>query len=92
MSTQKIELIGTSQGRALRLISLLGLALALSGCAPTPQETAPNEAQALVGSMVYVRAKNGLCFGVSTTARLDTGGKLSQTNQVVHVPCAAAGL
>jgi hypothetical protein len=54
--------------------------------------TKPTEAQALVDALVYVKAKNGLCFGVGTTSRMDTGARLSYTNQVVHVPCAAVGL
>ena len=73
--------------------ALLCITLALSGCLePSAEVTKPDEAQALADSLVYVKAKNGLCFGVGTTSRMDTGVKLSYTNQVVYVPCMAVGL
>ena len=50
------------------------------------------DAMTLADALVYVKAKNGLCFGIGTTSRMDTGGRLSYTNQVVNVPCAAVGL
>ena len=77
----------------LRLSAMLGLMLALTGCLePSAEVTKPDEAQALADALVYVKAKNGLCFGVGTTSRMDTGAKLSYTNQVVNVPCAVVGL
>ena len=72
---------------------MLCFALALSGCfEPSAEVTKPDEAQALVDALVYVKAKNGLCLGVGTTSRIDTGAKVSYTNQIVTVPCAAVGL
>lgn len=72
---------------------LLLLCLALTGCLePSVKETKPDDAQTLVDSMVYVRAKNGLCFGVGTTSRMSTNGTLAYANQVVTVPCEAVGL
>ena len=73
--------------------ALLCLTLALSGCLePSAEVTKPDEAKTLADSLVYVKAKNGLCFGVGTTSRMDSGARLSYTNQLVHVPCVAVGL
>jgi hypothetical protein len=83
----------TCRPLVLRLSAMLGVTAALTGCLePSTEVTKPTEAQALADSLVYVKAKNGLCFGVGTTSRMDSGAKLSYTNQVVHVPCAAVGL
>jgi hypothetical protein len=58
----------------LRLSAGLGLMLALTGCLePSAEVTKPNEAQALADALVYVKAKNGLCFGVGTTSRTKVG-------------------
>lgn len=79
--------------KALKYITILCTALTLSACLePTPQTTKPTDAQALVNSFVYVKAKNNLCFGISTTQRMDTGFKVSETVQVVNVPCKDVGL
>ena len=78
---------------APRLILSLAAALAMTGCLePSAETTKPADAQTLADALVYVKAKNGLCFGVGTTSRMDTGARLSYTNQMVHVPCAAVGL
>lgn len=57
----------------MKYIVICSVALALIGCSPSVEKTEPNEAQALADSFVYVKAKNGLCFGVSTTSRIDSG-------------------
>ena len=75
----------------MRAFTVFAIAL-LSACSPTVRKTEPTDAQNLVDAFVFVKAKNGLCFGVSTTSRLDTGGNTSYTFQVVPVPCAAVGL
>lgn len=77
----------------LRLSAMLCITVALTGCmGPRTTVTKPTEAQALADALVYVKAYNGLCFGVGTTSRMDTGTRISYTNHVVHVPCAAVGL
>lgn len=71
-------------------VLLASSTLLLAGCfEPEPEETKPEDAQALVDSMVFVKSKQGLCFGVSTTSRFNTGGVASYSNQVVWVPCDA---
>lgn len=83
----------TCRPLVLRLSAMLGITLTLTGCLePSAEATKPQDAQTLADALVYVKAKNGLCFGVGTTSRMDTGARLSYTNQVVHVPCAAVGL
>ena len=77
----------------LRFGVMLLVALALCGCLePSAEVTKLGEAQRPVDALVYVKAKSGLCFGVGTTSRMDTGAKLSYTNQIVTVPCAAVWL
>ena len=58
-----------------RTVVFVAVAMAaLSGCLePSAEKTAPADAQMLADSLVYVKAKNGLCFGVGTTSRVDTG-------------------
>lgn len=80
-----------------RLAALLGLvltAVVLSGCPfnPSAEETSVQDAQALADSITYVKAKNGLCFGVTTTSKFSTSGSISMSNQMVHVPCEAVVL
>ena len=82
----------TNMIRLRTVVFVAMAAAALSGCLePSAEKTAPADAQMLADALVYVKAKNGLCFGVGTTLRVDTGAKLSYTNQVVHVPCAMVG-
>ena len=76
-----------------RKILILLCAVALAGCMePSAEETKPADAKTLADALVYVKAKNGLCFGVGTTSRMDTGAKISYTNQIVAVQCSDVGL
>ena len=66
--------------------------VSLSGCNWFDNEalqTSPKLAQDIVDTMTYVRAKNGLCFGVSTISRLDTGGKQAENQVVTWIDCKA---
>lgn len=65
--------------------------LVLCGCNPTPEETTTADAQALVDSITYVRAKNGLCFGVGTVSRISSGGHVAINQMIVSADCMAAG-
>lgn len=68
---------------------------ALVGCnlfEPSVEETKPEDAQTLVDSLVYVKAKNGLCFGVTTTSRMATSGSAAYNNHLVQVDCATVKL
>lgn len=77
----------------LRSLVVMCTTLTLSGCLePSVEQTKPEEAQSIVDGLTYVKSKNGLCFGVGTTSRIDTGGKLSYTVQLVNVPCDVVGL
>lgn len=80
----------------LSLCAMLGVLLAsaaLSGCLePSAEATKPTDAQALVDAMVYVKAKNGLCFGIATTSRMSTNVSIAYSNVAVVVPCGAVGL
>lgn len=81
--------------KALSFRSVLAalLCLLLAGCfEPSPKETTPQDAQALVDSMTYVKAKNGLCFGVTTTKRMSPSGTGTLINLVVEVDCVKVAL
>lgn len=78
----------------LRLMGTLAVAaVLLGGClTPEPKETKAEDAQKLVDSMRYVKAKNGLCFGVATVDRISTNGTLAMNQMIVQVDCARVGL
>jgi hypothetical protein len=76
-------------------VCLLALAIVLfTGCTlkPEPVETKSNDAQEIVNSLEYVKAKNGLCFGVSTVMKMSTNMSFSNNVVVVSVDCAKVGL
>ena len=78
--------------RWLGLVVALPMALQLVGCsAPTAEPTSPVNAQEMVDSLVYVQAKNGLCFGVGTASRLSSKG-VSYNINMVSVDCAKVQL
>lgn len=72
------------------------IAYLLAGCdgllTPDPIKTKPSDAQALVDHIVYVKAKNGICFGVVSVDRLSTGGHLAENQMLVTVDCEKVGL
>lgn len=70
-------------------------AVMLSGCDlmdPDVKETSPKQAQQVVDSFVYAKNTQGLCFGVTTMSRMNTGGNVAYSNIVVNVPCEKVGL
>jgi hypothetical protein len=74
------------------IVCVLGLLSACDVLNPSAEKTEPVDAQALVDALVYVKAKNGLCFGVGTTSRISTGGSATYSNHVVNVLCEDVGL
>ncbi len=73
-------------------IGAIGFAIALSACTPTPEVTEVVDAKNVVDALTYVKAKNGLCFGVATVLRMNSGGHFAQNQMIVSVDCAKAGL
>lgn len=74
---------------------ILAIPIFLAGCnwfQPLVEETKPQQVSEIVESFQYIKAKNGLCFGVTTTARLNTGGNFAYNNHVVNVSCEKIGL
>lgn len=68
------------------------LTAGLGGCTPTPTVTKPTDAQALVEALTFVKAKNGLCYGVATVERFSSSGSLAVNQSVVPVDCGRVGL
>lgn len=66
---------------------LMIAALALTGCSPTPEPATQKDAQELVDSMTYVKAKNGACFAVMQTGRLNSSITYSESVSVTQVDC-----
>lgn len=77
-----------------KLITIMFITITLSACRvePTAEVVDKTDAVNLVESLSYVKAKNGLCFGVGLTSRISPGGTMSYTNQLVNVPCEQIGL
>jgi hypothetical protein len=71
----------------MRLFLIVIAAFVLSACAPSVEKTEEKDAQALVDSFTYVRAKSGLCFGIGTTSRLSSSGSVAYAVVVVPVDC-----
>ena len=74
------------------ILAVAFVGLFAAACTPTPVDTAAGDADDLVNSFVYVKANNGLCFGVTTVSRVSSGGQYSLTSPVVNVSCHAVGL
>ncbi len=72
------------------------LAVCLSGCdglmTPDIEKTKPDDAQKLVDSLVYVKSNKGICFGVTTTSRMNTSGAVAYSQLVVPIECSKVGL
>jgi len=69
-------------------ILIISIALMLTGCLePEVRETTREDANNLVNSLVYVKASNGLCFGVTSTFRVSSNGTGAFNNLIVNVPC-----
>lgn len=76
-----------------KLILILAATAMLTGCfEPVPEKTTPESAQELVDSMVFVKSKRGLCFGVGTISRMSSSGGFAMGNVVVPVDCKTVGL
>ena len=74
-----------------KLFAILALAT-LTACSPVVEKTEYKDAQALVDSFLFVKAKNGLCYGVTTTSRVSSNITVAENNHVVFVPCSSIGL
>jgi len=68
------------------------LTVGLGGCTPTPTVTKVDDAQKLVDAMTFVKAKNGLCYGVATVERLSSNATLAVNQSIVPVECGKVGL
>jgi hypothetical protein len=78
-----------------KLVLIAALALPLAGCdwfAPKVKITEPQQVYELVNSLTYIKSVKGPCYGVTTTARMNTGGNLAYNNHIVYVPCNEVGL
>jgi hypothetical protein len=64
----------------------------LFGCTPQPKETNSDDAQTLVNAMTYVKAKNGVCFGVVTVDRVSSNAIIATNQMIVPVECSKIGL
>lgn len=74
------------------LIGYLATILLLAGCTPEVVTTTPEEIQALVDGVKFAKSSAGVCFGVVTVSRIDSGGKLAYNQMIVYIPCKEAGL
>lgn len=69
------------------------LTAGLGGCTPDPKATKPQDAQAIVDMMTYVKAKNGICYGVATVERMSfPDARLAVNQMMVVVDCGRVGL
>jgi hypothetical protein len=78
-----------------KITAMIGASLltaVLYGCTQQPKETESDEAQTLVDSMKYVKAKNGLCFGVVTVDRFSSNGTTARNQMIVPAECSKIGL
>lgn len=78
----------------LTLAVFLAVSFGITGCLfdPEVEKTTQVHAQKLADSLVYVKARNGLCFGVTTTSRVATSGSAAVSNMMVNVPCEKVNL
>jgi hypothetical protein len=68
-------------------------AFLLTGCLePDPVVTKPEDAQALVDHITYVKDKRGICYAVASVHRISTGAHLAENVMFTAVDCEKAGL
>lgn len=81
--------------RYVLLATSLAVAALFTACsewfAPSVEPTSVKDAQDLADSLVFVKAKNGLCYGVTTTSRLATNFHAAEAVLMVNVPCDKVG-
>jgi hypothetical protein len=68
------------------------ISVTLIACTPDVEETKPQDAQSLIDGITYVKAKNGLCFGVVTVSRIDSNLHTAINQMITNVPCKDVGL
>jgi len=74
------------------ILALLPVLL-LAGCLePGAVSTTPEDAQALVNHIVYVKDRRGICYAVTSVQRLSTSGSLAENIMFASVDCEKAGL
>lgn len=77
----------------MRILLLAAVAAMLTGCLePDPVVTKPEDAQALVDHITYVKDKRGICYAVASVHRISTGGHLAENVMFTAVDCEKAGL
>lgn len=77
----------------MRILLLAAVAAMLTGCLePDPVVTKPEDAQALVDHITYVKDKRGICYAVASVQRISTGGGLAENVMFTAVDCEKAGL
>lgn len=77
----------------MKLIITIFVVSVLVGCKLTsPTETDRKSVQEVADSLHYVKARNGLCFGVTLMERISTSGAYTENFLIVNVPCQAVGL
>lgn len=76
----------------MKTLLVIALALCCAACAPSVEETKPEDANDLVNGLHYVKAKNGLCFGVATTSRISGKFDVAYNVVLVSVECERVGL
>ncbi len=77
------------------ICSVLTISILLTGCDVFDPDVVPTkieDAQEIADSFKYVKAKNGVCYGVTTTNRLSTNATVAYNNLVVAVDCSKVGL
>ena len=72
-------------------ILAISIALAIGACTPIPEKTKPDDAQAVVDAMTYVKSKAGPCYGVVTVSRISSNGSLAENQMIVAVECSEVG-
>jgi hypothetical protein len=85
------------RGNLLMLaVVVVATAATLTGCdglmTPDPIKTKPEDAQALVDHITYVKDKHGICYAVASVDRISTGGHLAENVMFTAVPCLQVGL
>ena len=77
----------------MKALFIVLAAVLLTGCLePDPINTKPEDAQALVDHITYVKDKRGICYAVASVHRISTSGGLAENVMFTAVDCEKAGL
>lgn len=91
-AAMRLLMVGVVAFAAAAALAVAALMWTLSNRQFEAQQTTLHSAAELVNALTYVKAKNGICFGVGTASRVMPDVQRIEVPVLTAVDCRAAGL